>query len=251
MSDRADRLVVSGGNEIRKLLHKIGNADSPADIGQCLEGSKFAREFPIHSIGIFRLDDVPIKEVLFSAEIGKTGLSTQDFPHELRWIVCREAELLMRPFDMLSHEFVTPDGNVFAPLRQMARHEGFKQIMVIPLQIMNTITITVVNFPNGDFDQQAKSVLSEIHQLVFAIFERFPALIMWPDEQCLTSREKEILEHTAYGLTEAEISFKLGISSHTVRNHIQSCKYKLDARSKTHAVAIAIREREIAPDDPT
>ena len=63
-------------------------------------------------------------------------------------------------------------------------------------------------------------------------------------------REKEILQLTAKGLTEAVISDKLDISSHTVRNHIQSCKYKLDARSKVHAVAIAISEREIALDDP-
>ena len=158
--------------------------------------------------------------------------------------------MLMRPFDILSHEFITADTATFAPLRQIARAVGFKQVMLIPLQVMNTITITSVNFPNGDFDQQAKSVLSEIHQLVFAIFERFPALTKWPDEYRLTMREREVLELTAVGLIEAEISFKLGISSHTVRNHVQSCKQKLDARSKTHAVAIAMRQQEIALDDP-
>ena len=250
MSDRADRFVVSGGNEIRKLLHKISNAASPADIGQCLEGSKFAREFPIYGTGIHRLDGVPIKRPIFTREIMKSGLFATDLPDEWRWTVCTEGEELMRPFDMLSHEFVTGDGSILAPLRQMAKAVGFKQIMVIPLQIMNTITITIVNFPNGDFDQQAKTVLSEIHQLVFAIFERFPALTKWPDEYRLTMREREVLELTAVGLTEAEISFKLGISSHTVRNHIQSCKQKLDARSKTHAVAIAMSQQEIALDDP-
>ena len=250
MNHRLDPLAASKGNEIRKLLHRIGNADSPADIGQCLEGSKFAREFPIFGTGICRLDDVPIKQPIFTREIGKTGLSATDFPDAWRWIICTEGEELMRPFDLLSHEFVTGDGSILAPLRQIATAVGFKQIMAIPLQIMNTFTITIVNFPNGDFDQQAKTVLSEIHQLVFAIFERFPALTKWPDEQRLTAREKEILELTASGLTEAEISLKLGISSHTVRNHIQSCKQKLDARSKAHAVAIAMHQREIAPDDP-
>ena len=249
MSDRADRFVVSGGNEIRKLLHKISNAASPADIGQCLEGSKFAREFPIYGTGIHRLDGVPIKRPIFTREIMKSGLFATDLPDEWRWTVCTEGEELMRPFDMLSHEFVTGDGSMLAPLRQIAKAVGFKQVMIIPLQIKNTITNTIVNFPNGDFDQQAKTVLSEIHQFVFAIFERFPALVKWPDECRLTTREKEILELTANGLTEAVISLKLGISSHTVRNHIQSCKQKLDARSKAHAVAIAIREQEIVPDD--
>ena len=250
MRDRGARLVARGGNEIRGLLDKISNADSPADIGKCLEGSKFTKQFPIYGTGICRLDDVPIKQVIFAREIENTGLIATDFPDAWRWITCREAEMLMRPFDILSHEFITADTATFAPLRQIAPAAGFKQVMLIPLQVMNTITITTVNFPNGDFDQQAKSILSEIHQLVFAIFERFPWLSKYSDEHRLTMREKEILQLTAKGLTEAVISEKLDISSHTVRNHIQSCKYKLDARSKVHAVAIAICEREIALDDP-
>ena len=248
MKDRLGPFAASKGNEMRALLSNIEHTDSSADVGKCLEGSKFAREFPIYSIGICRLDDVPIKQTIFSAEIGKTGLSGDDFPDAWRWIVCREAEALMRPFDFLSHEFITADSGIFAPVRQIAEPMGFKQVMFIPLQIKNTMTITIVHFPNGDFDQQAKAILSEIYQIIFAIFERFPGLIKWPDECRLTRREKEILELTAGGLTEAVISLKLGISAHTVRNHMQSCKRKLDARSKAHAVAIAIRDREIAPD---
>ena len=179
MNDRSDPLAASKTNEMWSLLSNIERADSPADIGKCLAESKFAREFPIYSIGICRLDDVPIKETIFGVHIGKTGLSADDFPDEWRWILCKEAELLMRPFDFLSHEFVTAGSNIFEPVRQMAAHMGFKQVMFIPLQIKNTMTLTIVHFPNGDFDQQAKEVLSEIYQIIFAIFERFPGPVSY------------------------------------------------------------------------
>jgi len=250
MNEQSAPRVLSEGDEIKHLLQKISKAKSSGEIGLCLEASKFATKLQLYHIGICRLDDVPIKESIFSVEIGATGLSAKTFPDEWKWAICKEGETLMHPFDLLTHEFEVADGSMFTGLRQMATLIGLKQVMIIPLQVQNTITIAIVNFPNGDFDQQAKRVLSEIYQLIFALFERFPMLTKWPDECQLSVREKEVLELTATGLTESLIALKLGISVHTVRNHIQSSKSKLDARSKLHAVAIAIRDREIAPDLP-
>ena len=248
MSDRSNSLNISEGNDLKGLLVRIGEAGSPADIGRCLEGSKFAVHLSIYSIGIFRLDDVPIKETIFSTEIVEAGLTVNDFADAIQWSLCKEAESLMRPFDLLSHSFVTVECSNFDPLRDRVKKLGLKQVMFIPLQIKNMLILTIVNFPDGDFDQQARRILPEIYQLVLAIFERFPGLTKWTDETLLSTREKEILELTANGLTEAVISDRLGISAHTVRNHIQSCKRKLDARSKSHAVAIAMRDREIVPE---
>lgn len=58
----------------------------------------------------------------------------------------------------------------------------------------------------------------------------------------LTQRETAVLLFLADGLSNEEISKRLFISIHTLRNHIQSIIGKLGAHSKLEAVSIAIRE---------
>ncbi|MGA8015640.1 MAG: response regulator transcription factor [Candidatus Dormiibacterota bacterium] len=58
----------------------------------------------------------------------------------------------------------------------------------------------------------------------------------------LTPRETSVLLCLADGLANEEISRRLFISIHTLRNHIQSIIGKLGAHSKLEAVSIAIRE---------
>jgi DNA-binding NarL/FixJ family response regulator len=68
--------------------------------------------------------------------------------------------------------------------------------------------------------------------------------------ESLTRRETEVLMLLADGLTNAEISERLFISVHTLRNHVQNIISKLGAHSKLEAVSIAIREGLISPDSP-
>ena len=58
----------------------------------------------------------------------------------------------------------------------------------------------------------------------------------------LTSRELEILQLIAEGLTNGAIAQRLFISVNTVRNHVQSILTKLGAHSKLEALSIAIRD---------
>lgn len=57
----------------------------------------------------------------------------------------------------------------------------------------------------------------------------------------LTPRELEILQLLADGADTEEISRGLAIARETVKTHIRRLLAKLDARSRTHAVAIAFR----------
>jgi DNA-binding CsgD family transcriptional regulator len=57
----------------------------------------------------------------------------------------------------------------------------------------------------------------------------------------LTPRELEILQLLADGADTEEISRSLSIGSETVKTHIRRLLPKLQARSRTHAVAIALR----------
>ena len=57
----------------------------------------------------------------------------------------------------------------------------------------------------------------------------------------LSAREQEVLELLASGLTSADVGTALGIAEETVQTHVRRSMAKLDARSRTQAVASAIR----------
>jgi DNA-binding CsgD family transcriptional regulator len=53
----------------------------------------------------------------------------------------------------------------------------------------------------------------------------------------LTTREREILDHVAAGLTNAEIAERLWISPGTVRKHLENVYAKLNVTNRTAAAA--------------
>ena len=61
----------------------------------------------------------------------------------------------------------------------------------------------------------------------------------------LTAREREVLTWAAHGKTAWEIGKILAIAERTVNEHVQTATHKLGAVNRTHAVAIALRERLI------
>ncbi|MCY4435934.1 MAG: PAS and helix-turn-helix domain-containing protein [Chloroflexi bacterium] len=62
-----------------------------------------------------------------------------------------------------------------------------------------------------------------------------------PLTQTLTEREQEVLRLVALGWDTPRIAGELGISRHTVRNHIRNLRQKLKANSKLEAVITGIR----------
>jgi len=62
----------------------------------------------------------------------------------------------------------------------------------------------------------------------------------------LTRREREVLRLLADGLSNEEIGKQLYISHETVRTHVRKAMAKLDADTRTQAVARALRDRLIA-----
>jgi DNA-binding NarL/FixJ family response regulator len=57
----------------------------------------------------------------------------------------------------------------------------------------------------------------------------------------LTKRERDVLRLLADGLRNEEIGERLFISPFTVRNHVETLMTKLEANSRSHAVATALR----------
>ena len=56
-----------------------------------------------------------------------------------------------------------------------------------------------------------------------------------------THRETQIIKYVANGNTNKEISYILGISEQTIKNHVSTILRKLNAHDRAHAVALAIR----------
>jgi DNA-binding NarL/FixJ family response regulator len=61
----------------------------------------------------------------------------------------------------------------------------------------------------------------------------------------LTRREREILGMLSDGFSTDEVAQQLTLSTHTVRTHVKNAMRKLDASTRAHAVAIALRELSI------
>ena len=60
----------------------------------------------------------------------------------------------------------------------------------------------------------------------------------------LTAREREILQLLADGMSNADVAARLFISQETVKSHVRHILAKLEADTRTHAVAIALARRD-------
>jgi DNA-binding NarL/FixJ family response regulator len=63
----------------------------------------------------------------------------------------------------------------------------------------------------------------------------------------LSKREREIMDLLAQGMTGEDVAGHLVLSSETVKTHIRNAMSKLEANTRVHAIAIALREGYISP----
>jgi DNA-binding CsgD family transcriptional regulator len=61
----------------------------------------------------------------------------------------------------------------------------------------------------------------------------------------LSGKERMVIAALARGFTTDEVATLLHVSPHTVRTHVKNLMRKLDARTRAHAVAIALSEHAI------
>jgi DNA-binding NarL/FixJ family response regulator len=69
-----------------------------------------------------------------------------------------------------------------------------------------------------------------------------PTFLSRDSQDLLTPRERQILQLLADGMSNAEVAAKLYISQETVKSHVRHILAKLEADTRTHAVAIALRD---------
>lgn len=81
-----------------------------------------------------------------------------------------------------------------------------------------------------------------IARKMLSMFGRLPANRSAAGDYGLTPREREILQLLVDGLTMKEIARRLNLSYHTIGNHLRNIYHKLHVRSRSGAVAKALRE---------
>jgi DNA-binding CsgD family transcriptional regulator len=65
----------------------------------------------------------------------------------------------------------------------------------------------------------------------------------------LSARQQECLRRIACGETSVEIAAALQLSRHTVNHYIDGACHRLRAKTRAHAVALALVRRLIPPPD--
>ena len=65
----------------------------------------------------------------------------------------------------------------------------------------------------------------------------------------LSVREGQLLIHIANGLPDKAIADELGVSLNTVKIHMRSIMYKMNARNRAHVVSLAVKQNMINLED--
>jgi DNA-binding CsgD family transcriptional regulator len=103
------------------------------------------------------------------------------------------------------------------------------------------------------FAEEIAAALREVSSFKLVGAEEEPDVLVVPARQAaeatdslgLTARELEVLALLAEGASNKLIARRLGISTHTAKYHVASLLEKLDAVSRTDAVAHAARLKVI------
>ena len=94
-------------------------------------------------------------------------------------------------------------------------------------------------------DSPAEDLIRAIRAALAGEFYIDPALsstiVLEEGERTLTARQREILQMLADGMQTDAVAKQLGLSTETVRTHTKRILAKLDADTRTQAVAIGIR----------
>jgi LuxR family transcriptional regulator, quorum-sensing system regulator BjaR1 len=102
---------------------------------------------------------------------------------------------------------------------------------------------------DGSVVELGSHINPSLHLIALYAFDRVRTIVrpIRRERPILTAREREVLAWAANGKSAWEIGEILNITKRTVDEHAQTAFQKLGAANRTHAVAIALRERIIEP----
>ena len=158
--------------------------------------------------------------------------------------VVQQVKHATRPFlwsDLHIDRNRTPQG---AALMKRRKDYGFNEAFVVPIH-RPVGPAAFVSMGGFQIEVPADARLS-IQLMALCAFERIREIrlpqILKP---LLTPREREVLSWVAGGKSAWEIGVILNIAKRTVDEHVQTVTRKLNASTRAHAVAIAIKDCHI------
>ena len=100
--------------------------------------------------------------------------------------------------------------------------------------------IVITHLGGMTFDRDVGNILMENLKEPTSANSEIPS-----NQADLTTRELDVLKEMATGKNNREIAQALFISCSTVKNHVSSVLYKLEASTRTEAVSLALQQRVI------
>jgi LuxR family quorum sensing-dependent transcriptional regulator len=208
-----------------------------------------------------------MERVLQPFGIGKIligGLSECDFAHDIfatcwprdylnlyirkQYIrfdpVARRCRKSAQPFEWRASDFDRAAEPQAAEVMRQAAEYGMAHGFMVPIHGPDGFEGCVAM--SGDHLDLTVRNKSVIHLIAQYGYERVRSLVgREPAKPVLTAREQEVLAWVASGKSAWEIGEILKIAKRTVDEHAQTAFRKLGAVNRTHAVAIALRDRII------
>jgi len=153
-------------------------------------------------------------------------------------------ELLPRPYTVSAQQSLN-----------LIREVGVRSGITVPVHQPGGRTgfVTWVSEdPIGQMQHWADRFASDLFLVAHAFLERIDAMVVIregdvPHDCPLTARERECLTWVACGKTDGEIAIIIDRSAETARFHVRNAVTKLDAASRSHAVAKAMRRGWLGP----
>lgn len=191
---------------------------------------------------------------LFINESGSSGSPCSEAMNVVRCPMIRKAMDIQKPFEALGARYHPQDYETVQHYNRHATSLGHREVGVIPLRLGELIYIFSIGVGKRSFGDSVRSrLIYDIVEFLSAAHVRFRKMgqveALLPNvgrrkhaADNLSKREAECLTWTAMGKTTYEISIILGLSEHTINNYIACACHRLGAATRSHAVAIAIKQ---------
>lgn len=163
--------------------------------------------------------------------------------------------------DVVLMDFRLPDGDAIDGMRQLREHHPDLPVVIITAHTSPELVERAVEAGCSGFlhktkniEQVSRSVRAAARGEVMIAPDVLSALVGHVRTQSearddLTDRELEVLRLLARGKSTQAMADELGVSIHTVRNHVRNLTQKVGAHSKLEAVTAALRDGILTMDD--
>ena len=146
-------------------------------------------------------------------------------------------------------EFLSSLGERQFRVLNEARQHGIVSGLTFPLNRPGCVGASCSIIPrDGEWRPSALTALLSVVWVVYGrgLLLSQTATANIATEWCLSPRERDCLRLQARGSKVDEIGKSLGIADTTVRRHLDRAQARLSARTRAHAVAVALRQGQIS-----